>query len=103
MATFPSNSPESVYFARVALETSQIDYNGRFCMSSAAAASSKALGLDRGLPFPMADIPYAQTALLIGSNTAESMPPFMQYFEALAKNGGSLIVVDPRQHLYAFE
>ena len=28
-------------FARVALRTSQIDYNGRFCMSSAAAASPK--------------------------------------------------------------
>ena len=29
-------------FARVALGTSQIDYNGRFCMSSAAAAGSSA-------------------------------------------------------------
>ena len=27
-------------FARVALRTSQIDYNGRFCMSSAAAAGN---------------------------------------------------------------
>ena len=40
-------------FARVALRTSQIDYNGRFCMSSAAAASIKAFGIDRGLPFPL--------------------------------------------------
>src|SRR5713226_8466288 len=40
-------------FARVALRTSQIDYNGRFCMSSAAAAGIKAFGLDRGLPFPL--------------------------------------------------
>ena len=43
-------------FARVALKTSQIDYNGRFCMSSGAAASLKAFGIDRGLPFPIADI-----------------------------------------------
>jgi assimilatory nitrate reductase catalytic subunit len=43
-------------FARVALRSSQIDYNGRFCMSSAAAASTKAFGIDRGLPFPLADI-----------------------------------------------
>jgi assimilatory nitrate reductase catalytic subunit len=84
-------------FARVALKTSQIDYNGRFCMSSAAAASIKAFGVDRGLPFPMADIQQAQTVLLIGGNAAESMPPFMQYFEAQRKNGGSLIVVDPRR------
>ena len=84
-------------FARVALRTSQIDYNGRFCMSSAAAASIKAFGVDRGLPFPMADIAHTQAVLLIGSNAAESMPPFMQYFEAQLKNGGSLIVVDPRK------
>lgn len=83
-------------FARVALRSSQIDYNGRFCMSSAAAASIKAFGVDRGLPFPLADIPHAQTILLIGSNAAETMPPVMQYFQAQADNGGALIVVDPR-------
>jgi assimilatory nitrate reductase catalytic subunit len=83
-------------FARVALRTSHIDYNGRFCMSSAAAASIKALGVDRGLPFPLEDIPRAETILLIGSNVAETMPPIMQYFEAQRRNGGSLIVVDPR-------
>jgi assimilatory nitrate reductase catalytic subunit len=84
-------------FARVALRTSHIDYNGRFCMSSAAAASIKALGLDRGLPFPLEDIPRAETILLIGSNAAETMPPVMRYFDAQRANGGSLIVVDPRK------
>lgn len=83
-------------FARVALRTSQIDYNGRFCMSSAAAAVTKAFGLDRGLPFPLADIPHAQAVLLVGSNAAETMPPVMQYFQAQVRNGGALIVVDPR-------
>ncbi len=83
-------------FARVALRTSQIDYNGRFCMSSAAAAGIKAFGVDRGLPFPLADIPHAEVILLIGSNPAETMPPVMQYFDAQRKNGGSLIVADPR-------
>ncbi len=83
-------------FARVGLGTSQIDYNGRFCMSSAAAASIKAFGIDRGLPFPLADIAQAETILLVGSNLAETMPPVMQYFEEQKKRGGSLIVVDPR-------
>ncbi len=83
-------------FARVALGTSQIDYNGRFCMASAAAAAIKAFGVDRGLPFPLSDIPGAQTILLIGSNAAETMPPVMQYFQAQRARGGSLIVVDPR-------
>ncbi len=42
-------------FARVALRASAIDYNGRFCMSSAAAATNRSFGIDRGLPFPLAD------------------------------------------------
>ena len=83
-------------FARAALRTSQIDYNGRFCMSLAAAASLKAFGIDRGLPFPLADIPQADTILLVGGNVAETMPPVMQYFQQQKKRGGSLIVVDPR-------
>ena len=84
-------------FARVALGTSNIDYNGRFCMSSAAAAGIRALGVDRGLPFPLEDIPNAETVLLVGSNPAATMPPIMQYFEAQRERGGSLIVADPRQ------
>ena len=84
-------------FARVALGTSNIDYNGRFCMSSAAAAATKAFGVDRGLPFPLADIPRANVILLVGSNAAETMPPVMRYFEAQQRNGGKLIVVDPRR------
>jgi assimilatory nitrate reductase catalytic subunit len=83
-------------FARVALRTSQIDYNGRFCMSSAAAAALKAFGLDRGLPFPLEDMAQAEVILLVGSNMAETMPPIMQYIEAQRLNGGRLIVVDPR-------
>ncbi len=83
-------------FARVALGTSNIDYNGRFCMSSAAAASIKAFGIDRGLPFPVSDIADADTVLLVGSNAAETMPPIMQYFEAQRTAGGNLIVADPR-------
>jgi assimilatory nitrate reductase catalytic subunit len=84
-------------FARVALGTSNIDYNGRFCMSSAAAAATKAFGIDRGLPFPLEDIEHANTVLLAGSNIAETMPPLMQYFSALLANGGKLVVVDPRR------
>ena len=40
-------------FARVVLRTAMIDYNGRFCMSSAATAGNRAFGIDRGLPFPL--------------------------------------------------
>ncbi|GHI07950.1 nitrite reductase [Streptomyces cellostaticus] len=84
-------------FARVVLGTSQIDYNGRFCMSSAAAAGTKAFGLDRGLPFPLEDIPRTGCVILVGSNLAETMPPSLRFFSELRENGGTLIVVDPRR------
>ncbi|MFI5528499.1 molybdopterin oxidoreductase family protein [Kitasatospora sp. NPDC051853] len=84
-------------FARVVLRTSAIDYNGRFCMSSAAAAGVKAFGLDRGLPFPVEDIPRTGCVILVGANPAETMPPFVRYLRELRENGGTLIVVDPRR------
>ncbi|MEV2249512.1 molybdopterin oxidoreductase family protein [Streptomyces sp. NPDC050147] len=84
-------------FARVALGTSQIDYNGRFCMSSAAAAGQRAFGIDRGLPFPLEDIPRTGCVILVGSNLAETMPPALRYLTELKENGGKLIVIDPRR------
>lgn len=53
-------------FARVALRTKNIDYNGRYCMSSAAAASNRAFGIDRGLPFPLADLGHADAVFIAG-------------------------------------
>ncbi|PSK98804.1 assimilatory nitrate reductase catalytic subunit [Murinocardiopsis flavida] len=79
-------------FARVALATSQIDYNGRFCMSSAAAAGLRAFGIDRGLPFPVTDLAESDAVLLAGANVAETMPPLMGHLSA-----PRLIVVDPRR------
>ena len=83
-------------FARVALRTRNIDYNGRFCMASGAAASQMAFGIDRGLPFPLEDIAGADAILLIGANLAETMPPIMRHFDAQKRHGGWLIVADPR-------
>ncbi|MGR0158387.1 molybdopterin oxidoreductase family protein [Paenarthrobacter nitroguajacolicus] len=83
-------------FARLALRTSRIDYNGRFCMSSAAAAGNRAFGVDRGLPFPVTDLDTASVILMLGSNVAETMPPFVQHLQG-ARDVGGLIVVDPRR------
>ncbi|SCG34613.1 assimilatory nitrate reductase (NADH) alpha subunit apoprotein [Micromonospora halophytica] len=83
-------------FARVALRTRHIDYNGRWCMSSAAAAGIRAFGVDRGLPFPLADLGRADTLLLVGANPAETMPPLMRHLTDQRRRGGRLIVVDPR-------
>lgn len=83
-------------FARIGLRTRHIDYNGRFCMSSAAAAGMRAFGIDRGLPFPLSDLGRADTLLLVGANPAETMPPLVRWLTEQRQAGGRLIVVDPR-------
>ncbi|MCX6400607.1 MAG: molybdopterin oxidoreductase family protein [Propionibacteriales bacterium] len=83
-------------FARVALGTSQIDYNGRWCMSSAASAGNQAFGVDRGLPFPLADIEQTDVVVLVGSNLAETMPPAARHLDRLRERGGRVVVIDPR-------
>ena len=84
-------------FARVALRTSAIDYNGRYCMSSGAAASLRAFGLDRGLPFPLDDLREAEVILVAGANVAETLPPIARHLDAQRAAGGRLVVVDPRR------
>ncbi|MBO0869781.1 MAG: molybdopterin oxidoreductase family protein, partial [Micromonosporaceae bacterium] len=79
------------------LRTANIDYNGRFCMSSAAAANLRAFGLDRGLPFPLDDVAGTDCLLLVGSNLGETMPPAMRYLHRQRERGGRLVVVDPRR------
>lgn len=87
-------------FARLALNTANFDYNGRFCMSSAAAAANRSLGIDRGLPFPLAWLETADVLLLAGGNPLDTMPPLERYLASPRARGG-LIVVDPRATAFA--
>ncbi|MBX9880161.1 MAG: nitrate reductase [Candidatus Obscuribacterales bacterium] len=82
-------------FARVALGTKHIDYNGRLCMVSAGTAYKLAFGVDRS-PNPWADIPHADVVMIAGSNTAECSPITTDYVWRMKDNGGKLIIVDPR-------
>jgi assimilatory nitrate reductase catalytic subunit len=83
-------------FARTVLGTRHIDYNGRLCMSSAAAAYAKAFGLDRA-PLPITDIPQANCILAVGVNIAECFPIVMQWVWQARDRGAKLVVLDPRE------
>jgi assimilatory nitrate reductase catalytic subunit len=83
-------------FARVGLGTRHIDYNGRLCMSSAAAAYAKAFGIDRA-PVPMTDIPLSDCLLVVGANVAECFPVATQWLWRARDRGAALIVIDPRE------
>jgi len=82
-------------FARIALGTRHIDYNGRLCMVSAGTAYKLAFGVDRS-PNPWSDIPKTQVLLVAGANIGECAPITTDYIWRCRDNGGRLIVVDPR-------
>ncbi len=92
---------ESAYllgkFARVALKTKYIDYNGRFCMSAAASAANEAFGIDRGFTNKLSEIPFARCIILAGTNIAECQPTLMPYFTKAKENGSFIIAIDPRE------
>jgi assimilatory nitrate reductase catalytic subunit len=82
-------------FARVALRTANIDYNGRLCMVSAGAANKMAFGVDRAAN-PWSDIPLAKTVIISGANIGECFPILTDYVWRARDNGGKIIVIDPR-------
>ena len=82
-------------FARVALGTRHIDYNGRLCMVSAGTAYKGALGVDRA-PNPWDDITKAEVVMAIGANIGECAPITTDYIWRARDNGARLIIADPR-------
>ncbi|MGH9133164.1 MAG: molybdopterin oxidoreductase family protein [Ilumatobacteraceae bacterium] len=82
-------------FARLALHTANLDYNGRYCMVSAGAGAKRALGVDRGSN-PWSDIPLADVVWVAGSNVADTFPITTSYIWRARDRGARLIVQDPR-------
>lgn len=82
-------------FARVCLKTPYIDYNGRLCMVSAAAANKKAFGIDRAAN-PWSDIKKASVIWVSGANVAECAPITTDYLWQAREHGARIIIADPR-------
>jgi assimilatory nitrate reductase catalytic subunit len=82
-------------FARVALGTRHIDYNGRLCMVSAGTAYKLAFNVDRS-PIPWSEIPKADVLFVIGANVGECAPITTEYIWRAKDRGARLIVADPR-------
>lgn len=82
-------------FARVALKTKNLDYNGRLCMVSAGAGNKKAFGLDRASN-NYEDLEKAEVIIIAGANVSETFPTLTYWLWRARDNGAKLIVVDPR-------
>ncbi len=87
-------------FARVALKTSNLDYNGRLCMVSAGAGNKKAFGLDRASN-NWSDLKHAEVIIVAGANVSETFPTLTYPIWEARDNGAKLIVVDPRMIPFA--
>ncbi|MEL6981300.1 MAG: molybdopterin oxidoreductase family protein [Actinomycetota bacterium] len=92
---------EKVYLigklARLALATPNIDYNGRFCMTSAGAANKAAFGADRMMT-PLGELERAETVVVIGANLSDAFPVAVPKLVAgVRRRGGRVIVIDPRR------
>ncbi|CAL1518911.1 molybdopterin oxidoreductase family protein [Chitinophaga sp. MM2321] len=82
-------------FARVAVKTANLDYNGRLCMVSAGAGNKKAFGLDR-TSNTYADLEHAEVIIVAGANVSETFPTLTHWIWRARDNGAKLIVIDPR-------
>lgn len=83
-------------FARVALKTKNLDYNGRLCMVSAGAGNKKAFGVDR-ISNTWEDLVKAEVIIITGANVSETFPTLIWWIWKARDNGAKLIVIDPRQ------
>ena len=84
-------------FARVGLQTRYIDYNGRFCMASAAGGFIRSFGVDRGSTF-LGQIFMKQIVYLLLEATRQNVIQHRCSVSGhVQERGGYLIVADPRE------
>lgn len=91
---------EKVYligkFARLALRTPHVDYNGRFCMAAAGAANTMAFGADRMMT-PLSELENAEVVVVVGANISAAFPVVIpKLLDGVRRRGGRVVVVDPR-------
>ncbi len=91
---------EKVYllgkFARLAMRTRHVDYNGRFCMAAAGKANTLAFGADRMMT-PLSELRNAEVVVVIGAHISAAFPVIVPtLLNHVRRRGGKVIVVDPR-------
>lgn len=83
-------------FARLALGTRHIDYNGRFCMVSAGSANLRAFGLDRAMT-PLDELERCEVIVVVGANLSDAYPVMVpKAINKARKRGARVVAIDPR-------
>lgn len=83
-------------FARLALRTRNIDYNGRFCMVAAGSANVRAFGLDRAMT-PFSELERCDVIVVVGANLSDAYPVMLpSTINRARQRGARVVAVDPR-------
>ena len=84
-------------FARAAIGTNNIDHCARLCHASTITGLIPTFG-SGAMTNSVDDIKYADTAIIIGSNTTEAHPVIgYELIRCVQENGLKLITIDPRE------
>ena len=81
---------------RTAFGSNNVDHCTRLCHASSVAALLQMIG-SGAVSNPVADVSEAEVILLIGSNPTDNHPVAATFFKNEARDGKTLIVMDPRR------
>ncbi|BDC17944.1 formate dehydrogenase subunit alpha [Acidianus sp. HS-5] len=93
------NTLEEVYsFMKLAraLGTNNVDSCARVCHDPSALALKEMLGVGAS-SISVTQIPKAKALVIVGESMTESHPVISEYVLEMKKNGGKLVVIDPRE------
>src|SRR3712207_3398635 len=80
---------------RTGFGSNNVDHCTRLCHASSVAALMEGIGTG-AVTAPFNDALHADVIIVIGANPTENHPVAATYFKQAAKNGSTLIVMDPR-------
>jgi len=83
-------------FMRAVMGTNTVDHCARLCHSSTVAGLAKSFG-SGAMTNSINEIENADTIFVTGSNTTEAHPVIALRVKKAQKNGGKLVVADPRK------
>ncbi|MCB1800436.1 MAG: molybdopterin-dependent oxidoreductase, partial [Gammaproteobacteria bacterium] len=81
---------------RTAFGSNNVDHCTRLCHASSVAALLQMIG-SGAVSNPVADVSEAEVIMLIGSNPTDNHPVAATFFKNAARDGKTLIVMDPRR------
>ena len=81
---------------RTGFGSNNVDHCTRLCHASSVAALLQMIG-SGAVSNPVADVEAAEVILVIGSNPTENHPVAATFFKNAARDGKTLIVMDPRR------